>query len=80
MVYCILFALNGFAPITHSKSLEDVTGPLSGPERVDPEAYGRESGENSAFPYITYAMFDMLLDTNRKNALYKLGTNWNDLN
>lgn len=37
------FHVNFFAPIMRSKSLEDVTGPLSSLHVLDGEAYGKSS-------------------------------------
>lgn len=63
-----------FANITQSKSLEDVTGLLSGVDRVDWEGYGMTTGHDSAFHYITYALFYMLLYAIGSNALNPLST------
>lgn len=72
--------VNGFAPITQSKSLQDTIGPLSGLAGVKPEVYGRKSGQDSKFCYIMYLLFDMLLDEVGNNVWYEVGTNQRDLN
>lgn len=47
--------VNGFAPIWQRKSLQDVTDPYLGPDGVDPDVYGRTSGQESTFCYMTNA-------------------------
>lgn len=66
---------NGFAPIMYCKSLEDATVPLSCPDEVYPEAYGRTGGQDTAFRYIIYVLFDMMHDAVGNNGQYELGTN-----
>lgn len=53
----LTFCVNGFSPNKRNEFLEDVTGALSGPDRVDPEAYGRTGGQDlhftkSRMPYL----------------------------
>lgn len=40
-----------------SKSVEDGADPLSNPDAVNPEAYGRTYGPNIVLCYIKYAFF-----------------------
>lgn len=63
------WGLNGFAPITQSVSLPVVTGHLFAPDEVDPEPYGRTSGQHSSFIYIAYVLFDLLHDEIRNDVL-----------
>lgn len=72
--------VNSFALILQWKSPEDVVGPLSGADGVDPEGYSRTSGKISPFRFITYVLLDILYDAIENNALYELGTNCSDLN
>lgn len=75
--------MNGFAPFTKSKSLGDVSGPLSGLDGGDLEAYDRTCGQDSAFRNITYVLFytlNFVHDKIRTNSLYELGTKWSETN
>lgn len=58
-VTVLILRVNGFTPILQGTFFEDRTGPLSDLNGVDPEAYGRTSGQDIAFCYITYGLFDM---------------------
>lgn len=72
--------VNCFAFISQNRSLEDASGPMSGPDVICPEAYCRTIGQDHAFLYITYALFSILHDSIKHNALYELGINHSNLN
>lgn len=71
----LLLGVNGFASNKQRKSLQDTSGPLTGPDEVEPEAYARTSGRYTFIRYITYALFRMLYNFIRNNVLYELRTN-----
>lgn len=59
--------------IERSHSLAEVTEPRASPDGVDPEAYGRINGQDTASRYIDHALCNEILEAARNNAQYELG-------